>query len=159
MKPRLVLGLGNELAGDDGIGVRVVERLAAHPGLPDGIEVRVGGADLLRSQDALHGREQVILVDAVLGSETPGTVVPLDPGDPRLVDQGGAHQLSPTAALALLRVVDPALRDLPVTLAGVVIDRAEVADSLSPELSREVDTIVERVLELIEEARAPDPGR
>ncbi len=155
MKPRLVLGLGNDLAGDDGIGLRIAERLADHPDLPDDVEVRVGGADLLRAQDALRGREQIFLVDAVLGSEEPGTVVCLDASDARLANQrGSAHQLSPTAALALLRAVDPALREVPVHVLGVVIESARVGDSLSPDFDRQLEDITERTLASLRDVAA-----
>ena len=154
-----MLGLGNEMMGDDGIGVRVAERLADHPRLPGDVEVRVGGPDLLRCQELLHGREAVVLVDAVLGSETPGTVLLLDPDDPVLAGAAGAHQLTPTGSLALLRAVDPALRDVPVTLAGVVIDRAEVTPTLSPDLAGRLDEIVDRVLDRVEIGRVPRPER
>lgn len=144
---RLLLGLGNVLAGDDGIGVRVAERLRDHPRLPPDIEVRLPGPDLLLAQNLMRGREEVILVDAVLGPEAPGTVVVLDPDDPRLLDQGASvHQLSPTAALRLLRAADPALTSMPARLLGIVIEGADVDAALSPALAGELDAITRAVL-------------
>jgi hydrogenase maturation protease len=149
VKPVLILGLGNELAGDDGIGIRVARELQERR-LPPDLEVRTAGPDLLHAHDAMRGRERIVLIDAVLGSEPVGTVLPLDPTDPALDRQGSSvHQLPPTAALDLLRAVDPALRDTPVTLLGVVIDRARVDDRLSPELNARLDAITDRVLALL----------
>ena len=148
MKPRLVLGLGNDLAGDDGVGVRVAERLRSHPRLPADLEVRAG-SDLLRWHDAMAGRREVVLVDAVLDPDAArtGTILVLDPADGRLPDAGGSvHHLSPTAAVRLLRAVDPAIRAVPITLWGIVIGSAEVGDALSPELDRALDAITEQLL-------------
>ncbi len=161
MKPRLVLGLGSALAGDDAIGLWIADRLRGHPRLPADVEVRLAGSDLLRAQDAMRDRERVILVDAILadgspgtldtppGAGQPGTVLRLDLDD--LVDHGASvHQLPPTAALELLRATDPALREVKVELVGVVIDRVEVGERLSPALGARLEEITERVLALLE---------
>lgn len=147
IKPILVLGLGNDLAGDDGIGIRVARRLSGHPDLPQDVEVRMAGADLLRAHEAMRGRDRVFLIDAVLGSDAPGTVVVLDPTDPALADAGGsAHQLSPTAALSLLQAIDPALTRIPMTLLGVAIQKADVSDRLSDALADRLESITAAVL-------------
>ena len=147
VKPILVLGLGNDLAGDDGVGVRLARRLARHPGLPGDVEVRVAGIDLLRAHDMLHGRAQVFLLDAVLGPEEPGTLLVLDPADPELADTGAsAHQLSPTGALAVLRAADPALADIPIALLGVTIEGAVIGTRLSDAMTDRLDAITARLL-------------
>lgn len=67
----LVLGLGNPLRGDDGIGVRVVEALIANP-LPVGVEVIDGGTQGLGVVPLLEGRERLIVVDAANLGQEPG---------------------------------------------------------------------------------------
>ncbi|MGK7311561.1 MAG: hydrogenase maturation protease [Candidatus Longimicrobiales bacterium M2_2A_002] len=161
MKPVLVLGLGNDLAGDDGIGVRVARRLAQHPELPGDVEVRVAGPDLLRAHDALHGRARVFLIDAVLGPDEPGTLLVLDPADPGLAEAGGsAHQLSPTGALRVLRAADPALADLPIVLLGITIEGAVMGAGLSDALADRLDTITAHVLRHLSGEASPEraPG-
>ena len=147
VKPILVLGVGNDIAGDDGVGVRVARRLAQDPGLPGDVEIHVAGPDLLRAHHALHGRSRVFLIDAVLGPDEPGTLLVLDPADPGLADAGGsAHQLSSTGALAVLRAADPALADLPVVLLGITIQGAAVGAGLSDALTDRLDAITAHVL-------------
>jgi hydrogenase maturation protease len=155
-KPRLVLGLGNELAGDDAIGLWVADRLRGHPRLPADVEVRLAGSDLLRAQNAIRGRERVVLVDAILGEtpsdglgdERPGAVIRLDLDD--LADHGASvHQLPPTAALELLRATDPAVREVPVELVGIVIERADMRNGLSPAFAARLGEVTERVLALL----------
>lgn len=69
----VVLGVGNELYGDDGVGVVVARELAAR-GVPGGVAViegRVGGLDLLFD---MEGASRVIIIDAVDMGLAPGTV-------------------------------------------------------------------------------------
>ena len=65
MKPLLVIGLGNPLMGDEGVGCHVADRLAADPRLPEHVEVISGGTDLLRYADRMEGRGRVVIVDAI----------------------------------------------------------------------------------------------
>src|ERR1022692_4627864 len=97
MKPLLIVGLGNPLMGDDGVGALVAESLAGHVDA----DVLLGGTDLLRYADEMEGRKCVILIDAV-ESDTPGTMVVTDE-DPLEGTPAGAHTLSAPAAVRLLR--------------------------------------------------------
>ena len=74
MKPLPVIGLGNTLTGDDGVGCMVAGRLAVDPRLPGDAEVICGGADLLRLIEQVEGRRRVIVVDAVQDGGEPGSV-------------------------------------------------------------------------------------
>ncbi len=71
--PVRILGLGNPLRGDDGVGVAAVERLAAE-GLPAGVEAVDVGAGGLVLLGLLEGAAGVVLVDAADLGEPPGTV-------------------------------------------------------------------------------------
>jgi len=72
--PRVrVLGIGNVLRGDDGIGVRVVERLLSE-GVPVGIEVYDMGTAGLDLALVVDDVEHIVIVDAVRLNATPGTV-------------------------------------------------------------------------------------
>ena len=75
-QPILILGLGNILLRDEGVGVRVIETMRELD-LPPEVELYDGGtvgADLL---DVLADREKVIVIDAISGELPPGTVVRL----------------------------------------------------------------------------------
>jgi hydrogenase maturation protease len=147
---RLVVGLGNTLAGDDGVGPRVAERLGADPRLPADVDVVDGGTDLLALQPLLREREHVVLVDAVLDPARPGTVLRLDVDTGGLdVRDGGVHHLSAPSALQLLRRLDRAVREVPVTLLGVAVVGVTVGPSLSPAVAASVDGIVGEVLRIL----------
>lgn len=70
----LILGVGNPLMGDDGVGVLAVQRLLARPDLPPDVTVMDGGTAGLGLIPLIENYHRVVLVDAVLMGEPPGTV-------------------------------------------------------------------------------------
>ncbi len=73
-KPVLVLGLGNTLLSDDGVGVHVVEALRAARGFGDDVVLRDGGTLGLALLPELESAEALIVVDAAAFSAVPGEV-------------------------------------------------------------------------------------
>ena len=79
-RPILILGIGNILLRDEGVGVRVIETLQQQK-TPDTIDLVDGGtsgADLI---DVLADRRKVIIVDAVDAGKAPGTVIRFEEDD------------------------------------------------------------------------------
>jgi hydrogenase maturation protease len=74
----LVLGIGNVLMGDEGIGVHVVRQLE-EGAIPDGVELLDGGTGSFLLLDPMQRARKVILVDATLDGNPPGTVRRLTP--------------------------------------------------------------------------------
>lgn len=143
MKPRLVLGLGNPLMGDDGVGWYVASRLSDDRRLPPDVEAVWGGTDLLRYAGQIEGRSLVLVVDAVQDAAEPGAVVVLE----NLADlddgQTNAHELSAVQAIRLIQMMTP----VRMTLLGVSISSAAVRNGLSAEVEACMPAILERVLE------------
>lgn len=72
-----IIGVGNPLMGDDGIGIAAVERLAARP-LPPGVEAIDGGTGGITLLGLMEGADAVVLVDAVCAGRPPGAVLRLE---------------------------------------------------------------------------------
>lgn len=72
-KKVLILGVGNLLLKDEGVGVHVVKRLK-DANLPSDVEVLDGGTLGLDLLFYMEGRKKVIVIDAVKGGKTPGTL-------------------------------------------------------------------------------------
>lgn len=120
----LILGIGNPLAGDDGVGGRAVEALTAAGDLPAGIrvlDVGVLGVDVLAW---VEPDEPVVILDAVHGWGGPGTLYRFDldeiqtPVAPPL----SVHDLGIAHALSAARLMGRPLRG---TLLGVEPARVE----------------------------------
>jgi hydrogenase maturation protease len=78
-KPKvLVLGIGNILMGDEGIGVSVVRELEKIV-LPENVELLDGGVGSFLLLEPLQSAEKVVLIDATIDGEKTGTVRRLRP--------------------------------------------------------------------------------
>ena len=147
MKPTLIIGLGNPAMGDEGIGWRVVNRLAADPRLPEDAEVLWAGTDLLAYADRMAGRKQVTLLDAMLDTAEPGTARVFEDDFTELESrQGNVHQLSVVESIRLLRIVDPSLCAVRFRLIAIAIESARMRNDLSPILTARIPELVDRVL-------------
>jgi len=69
----LVLGLGNLLLGDEGVGVHAV-RAFEKAGCPEGVTVLDIGTAILDALPAIEQADRIIVVDAVKADEAPGSV-------------------------------------------------------------------------------------
>ena len=143
--PILVLGLGNILLRDEGVGVRVVEALQLTD-LPPDVEVFDGGTAGLDLLDVLADRRKVIVIDALQGDCEPGTVMRLDPedlvpGDDQTVS---LHEIGLLETLAIARQLGTAPDE--VVVIGVKPKDLGWGLSLSPQIARLVPDIVRLVL-------------
>jgi len=69
-----ILGVGNTLLKDEGIGVRVVRQLENDYTFPPGITLIDGGTDGPHLTSLMADFDEIIVIDAVEGGETPGTL-------------------------------------------------------------------------------------
>jgi hydrogenase maturation protease len=72
-KGTLVIGTGNLLLKDEGVGVHVIQRLQEKK-LPPDVEVLDGGTSGFDLLYEMEGRKHVVIIDAVKGGEEPGTI-------------------------------------------------------------------------------------
>ncbi len=78
LKKTLVLGLGNVILGDEGVGVHVVRALEKHT-LPAGVECLDGGTGGFILLEPLQNADRIILIDAAADGNPPGTVTRTTP--------------------------------------------------------------------------------
>jgi hydrogenase maturation protease len=142
----LVIGLGNSLRGDDGVGVRVAQILAAQA-LPDDVEVVDGGTQGLGIVNLMEGRQRVILVDAADVGIDSGEFVRFTLDEARLL--GDDRHLSVHAAgLRDALLLAQALEVLPdeVVIFGVQPANLEWDSTLSPQVEAALPSLVAAVL-------------
>ena len=157
MKPNVVIGLGNPIFGDDGIGYHVAGCLADDPGQPEDTDILQGGTDLLRLEDQMKGRQRVVLVDSMLDSQEPGSVsVFQEPLDELEDMRQNAHHLSLVQAIKLLRIASPALQGLRFTLIAVAVESVNATPELSPPLAAKLPEIVRIVRQELENPVSQD---
>lgn len=140
----IVLGLGNILLRDEGVGVRVVEALAARYILPADVEVVDGGTAGMELLDTLAGCDHLLICDAVQTDDPPATVIELANTEVPAFFQTtrfSPHQVGLADVLATLILTDEAPRT--VTLIGIVPLDLELGIDLSPEVAAVVDRVVD----------------
>lgn len=77
--PRIViLGVGNPLMGDDGVGVVALDRLRAEWELPASVELVDGGTWGMALLPVVESADEVIILDAITARQLPGTLVTLE---------------------------------------------------------------------------------
>jgi hydrogenase maturation protease len=156
----LVVGLGNPLLGDDGVGWRVVEVLEERLRTPAGASptravvetdrLAVGGLTLM---ERLVGYRRAILVDALTrGDRRPGTVscLPLSGAGARAASHlDSAHDAPLPAALAAGRSLGARLPD-EITVVGIVTRPSDTfEESLSAPVAAAVPVALAQVLDLL----------
>lgn len=100
----LVIGMGNVLMQDEGIGVRAVEELDARYRLPDHVRVMDGGTTGMELFEPMRAADCLIIADAVNADRPPGTLVRIANEEIRAFFQTklSNHQLGLSDLLALL---------------------------------------------------------
>jgi hydrogenase maturation protease len=87
-----VIGLGNPLMGDDGLGVLAIQRLQDRYVLPPSVEVIDGGTWGMRLLPAIEDAESLLLIDAIDLGRAPGILVVLSRDE---IPRTFVHKLSP----------------------------------------------------------------
>jgi hydrogenase maturation protease len=130
-----MVGIGNVLRHDDGVGVRVAQRLAALLRHPD-VEVLEAGTAGMDIAAALECRDHVVVADAIEAHWAPGTIVRLAPEELESYGRSGlsVHDLHLLDALAETRLLEVAPNRV-VTLAVQVSDTSP-GIGLSPAVAR-----------------------
>lgn len=147
----LVLGLGNLLLEDDGVGSAAVALLLDRFEAPGGVRVLDGGTLGLSLLPYLDEADTVILVDAVRADARPGSVIRLDGDD---VAPAVATRLSPHQ-VGVADLLDGArwLGRYPsrVVLLGLIPQSMNLAVGLSPPVRASLSELVDRI---VDEAQA-----
>lgn len=151
-KPQItVLGVGNILLSDEGVGVRVIERLSQQYVFPDNVQVIDGGVLGIRLMGIIGGTDVLIVVDAVKNNGTPGTLYRLadDEVPRRVLAKQSMHQMDLPEVLALCSAIDKNPRTVVLGVEPEDISTMDVA--LTPTISAKVDDLVAMVLAELEQ--------
>jgi hydrogenase maturation protease len=144
--PLVVLGLGNVICGDDGVGVAVVRALGERFDVPESVSLLDGGTLGLSLLGWLSGAEDVLLVDAIRSDAPPGTLVHLSGDDvaPAVRDRLSVHQIGVADLLDALRLLGtwPARMEL----VGLVPARLALGLGLSPDVEAALPALLDAVV-------------
>jgi hydrogenase maturation protease len=142
----LVLGLGNVLCGDDGLGAVAVHLLQRRYRAPDGVLVLDGGTLGLSLLPHLELAHEAILVDAIRAEGEPGTLVRLEGDDvaPAVAARLSVHQVGVLDLLEAARWRDRYPSRL--ILIGLVPQSLDLGVGRTPAVEAALPALVDRVV-------------
>jgi len=146
MNPTVIIGLGNPLMRDEGIGIRLVERIRDDSRLPAGVEALDLGTGGLTVLHAIEGRSRAIFVDCAMMDEEPGTMRRFTPDQVRTRRVGlrlSLHEGDLLSILEMAREMDACPDE--VVIFGIQPKVVEQGEGLSPELEERMGEYVGRV--------------
>lgn len=138
----IILGIGNTILSDEGVGVHAAEALRAAYELPDNIEVIDGGTAGMELLDPLAGVDLLLVLDAVKTKRAPGSVVCLTGKEVPVFFRSklSPHQVSICDVLASLEFAGDPPKDL--VLIGVEPESMELGTELTSTVAARVPEMV-----------------
>jgi hydrogenase maturation protease len=142
LKPILVLGLGNILLQDEGIGVRVVQQLQQDYLLPAQVEILDGGTAGMALYEHIIDRTHLIVIDAVNTGQPPGTLVTLEHAaiPAYFRTKVSPHQMALSDILAALQIGGQTLPK--IILLGIVPVSLQTGIGLSDSIAGKLSSLV-----------------
>ena len=151
----LVIGLGNPILGDDGVGWAVAKELSSVFGRRSSVEVDTAALGGLSLMERLLGYDRVVLVDSMETGQSPVGSVQTFPlaslPDPMSGHSASAHD---TSLMTALRTAEQIGAETPNRVDVVAIEAQNVYDfseDLSPAVAAAVPVAVEHVMKLLED--------
>jgi hydrogenase maturation protease len=142
----LVLGMGNPILSDDGVGLLVAERLRRRA-LPAGVEVQTSEVAGLRLLELVRGFTRVIIIDAIISGRAPGEIVRYEASDFKGGHRyGSAHSIGLHTALELGHTLG---YDMPAEVTVFAIEAHDVetfGEELSPPVAAAADRLLEQLV-------------
>jgi hydrogenase maturation protease len=142
----VILGIGNVLLSDEGIGVHVANELMQRE-LPPEVSVVEGGTDGFRLLNVITEADRLIVVDAVKGGDEPGTIYRFDIKDVKNSPSGfktSVHQIGILEVIDLSGLIGKTPH---TTVIGIEPKSLAMSMELTPEIMAKVPRVIELVLE------------
>ena len=141
----IILGLGNTVLRDDGVGIYTARALRDELGDEvDILEAELAGMDLL---EMLNGYDRAVIIDAIqLNNEDPGTVFRLRPDDMKITPRlASFHDIDIVTALALGRRLELKMPDDVIIYAVQVEDTLTLEEGCLPSVERIIPSLVQEI--------------
>ncbi len=158
-----VLGVGNILLSDEGIGVRAVEALGERYELPADVEIIDGGTMGLDLLPFIEHKERLLIVDAVNIGEPPGTIAVIEGDDiPKfLAIKMSVHQIGLPEMLSAAKIMGILPREM--CLVGIQPKTMETGVLFSDEIENSFERLMKAVTDRLSawgiKARFKEPAR
>jgi hydrogenase maturation protease len=146
----LVIGLGNPIMADDGLGVAALERLRQGWSLPESVRLVDGGTWGMNLLPLIEEADRVVFLDAIDAGRPVGALVLLEREElPRFFGlKLSPHQIDLREVLAVAELRGTLPSDL--VAIGLQPGRLEMSSGLSPEVESRLDDVLIAAVERLE---------
>ena len=141
-----VLGIGNLLLSDDGVGVHVIKRLQEEYVFPESVELIDGGTKGLDLLPLLEDKDKLLIIDAANFRKEPGTIDTVE-GDnipAFLSSKLSVHQIGLPDTLFAAKLMD--ITPAEMSLIGIQPKSMETGTELSDDIKDRMEQLVKKVL-------------
>jgi hydrogenase maturation protease len=142
----VILGIGNLLLCDEGVGVHVANELL-NMDLPPYVSVVEGGTDGFRLLNIITDADRLIIVDTVRGGASPGSIYRFDIDEVRSCPSGFRTSVHQVGILEVIDLSGLIGKTPHTTVIGVEPKSLEMSMELSPEIREKIPRVIELVLE------------
>ncbi len=146
----LVLGVGNILFSDEGVGIRVIEAIQERYAFPAHVTVKDGGTLGIHLLGTISPVDYLIVVDVIRNGGQPGSLYRItgDAIPKRIFAKNSLHDVDFLEALTLCQALDGVPETVIVGVEPVDIESVSIA--LTPLIQEKVDPLIEMVLAELE---------
>ena len=147
LPPKIViLGIGNLLLSDEGVGVHVVHELMKMK-LPPEVSVIEGGTDGFGLLNIITEADRLIVIDAIKGGAIPGSIYRFDIKDLKNCPKGFKSSVHQIGILEVLNLSELIGKTPETTVIGIEPKSLEMGMELSPEIEAKVPRLIELILQ------------
>lgn len=143
-----VLGIGNILLRDDGLGIRALEALRRDFSFPGNVTLIDGGTTIFHNMEIFAAAEKMIVFDAVKLDGPPGTVYAFNPDEYRvkLPRKATSHDVGVLNTLSIMELIGK--KPPEVIIIGVQPKEYDTwSEELTPEVAAAIPEMVRRAVE------------
>jgi len=154
----LVLGMGNELYGDDGVGLHVIRRIRSDPtvhkdfaGWNEDVEFEECSISGLSLLDVIIGYDRLIIIDTIKKSNPiPGKVTLMKESELRSIPGPSPHYVSVPQAIEIGRHIGEKVPSQIDIIAVEAKNLYHMGEGLTEEMTRAIPEIIQKLKELLE---------
>lgn len=148
-KPIMVVGVGNSIQMDDGVGIHVLNELKNYD-LPDEVELFDGGTLGIDLMPYIEGREKLIFIDSVKAGQEPGTILRFQPDDLNYDDapKTSVHQIGLIESLQMISLIGKAPDR--IVIYGIQPKTIDWSEELTDEVKASIPKLIPHILKEIE---------
>jgi len=147
----VILGIGNILLSDEGVGVKVIQDLYTCYKFPQNVELVDGGVGGFSLLPYIESAKKLLVIDAISGGNPPGTIYKFKGKDipHQIIEKISMHELSFSDILSLAKLRDKYPEEL--VIIGIEPYSLELKVGLSEVVEKNYNKLLEEVLAQLKE--------